>query len=103
MCAKLVFLNSINTRQTAKTAFQCLHLVQVTFVCLIYPALVLCYAGQAAFISKKFGTSDDIFHISESVPSSMSLSFYFTSTSSSLRASELFYPGNSYTLTGATH
>ncbi|XP_028081595.1 potassium transporter 25-like isoform X2 [Camellia sinensis] len=42
--------------------------ITVTFVCLIYPALVLCYAGQAAFISKNLGVSKDVFHLSESVP-----------------------------------
>ncbi|PSR96521.1 Potassium transporter like [Actinidia chinensis var. chinensis] len=42
--------------------------IKVTFLCLIYPALVLCYAGQAAFISKNLGASMDIVHLSESVP-----------------------------------
>ncbi|CAL5439388.1 unnamed protein product [Camellia sinensis] len=42
--------------------------ITVTFVCLIYPALVLCYAGQAAFISKNLGVSKDVFLLSESVP-----------------------------------
>lgn len=43
--------------------------IKITFTCLIYPALLLCYAGQAAFISKHLGTSDNIVHFSESVPS----------------------------------
>ncbi|KAL3512518.1 hypothetical protein ACH5RR_025235 [Cinchona calisaya] len=42
--------------------------IKVTFVCLIFPALILCYAGQAAFISKHLGTSDDNVNLSESVP-----------------------------------
>ncbi|KAA8541401.1 hypothetical protein F0562_025364 [Nyssa sinensis] len=37
--------------------------IQVTFFCLIYPALVLCYAGQAAFISKHLGGSEDVTHV----------------------------------------
>ncbi|KAK4362714.1 hypothetical protein RND71_017955 [Anisodus tanguticus] len=41
--------------------------IKVTFVFLVYPALVLCYAGQAAFFSKHLGTSDDAAHLSESV------------------------------------
>lgn len=43
--------------------------IKLTFLCVVYPALVLCYAGQAAFISKNFGTSPDFLHIDESVPS----------------------------------
>ncbi|XP_070016394.1 potassium transporter 10-like isoform X1 [Nicotiana sylvestris] len=43
--------------------------IKVTFVFLIYPALVLCYAGQAAFVSHHLGTSDDVAHLSESLPS----------------------------------
>lgn len=42
--------------------------IKITFVCLIYPVLVLTYAGQTAFISKNLGT-DDVFHLSESIPS----------------------------------
>lgn len=45
-------------------------LLQITFVCLIYPVLVLCYAGQAAFISKNFHY-DDYNHLSESIPSKL--------------------------------
>ncbi|XP_047338717.1 potassium transporter 1-like [Impatiens glandulifera] len=41
--------------------------IKITFVSFVYPALFLCYAGQAAFISKHLGISDDIVHISESV------------------------------------
>ncbi|XP_070024721.1 potassium transporter 25-like isoform X2 [Nicotiana sylvestris] len=41
--------------------------IKVTFVFLVYPALVLCYAGQAAFFSKHLGTSDDVAHLSESI------------------------------------
>ncbi|KAL3818516.1 hypothetical protein ACJIZ3_004421 [Penstemon smallii] len=41
--------------------------IKITFVCFIYPVLLLTYAGQAAFISKYFG-SDEVFHLSESIP-----------------------------------
>ncbi|KAM3247409.1 potassium transporter 25 isoform X3 [Capsicum annuum] len=41
--------------------------IKVTFIFFVYPALVLCYAGQAAFFSKYLGTSDDVAHLSESV------------------------------------
>lgn len=55
-------------------------LLQVAFVCLVYPALVLSYAGQAAFISKHLiphdgevvcathKASSEYFHLRESVP-----------------------------------
>ncbi|XP_052180470.1 potassium transporter 10-like [Diospyros lotus] len=42
--------------------------IRVTFVCLIYPVLLLCYAGQAAFISKHFDVSKDSVHLSEAIP-----------------------------------
>uniref|UniRef100_K4BJK3 Potassium transporter n=1 Tax=Solanum lycopersicum TaxID=4081 RepID=K4BJK3_SOLLC len=41
--------------------------IKVTFIFLVYPALVLCYAGQAAFFSQHLGSSDDVAHLSESV------------------------------------
>ncbi|KAJ4835808.1 hypothetical protein Tsubulata_031350 [Turnera subulata] len=41
--------------------------IKITFVCVIYPLLVLCYAGQAAFISRNF-LSQDFNHLSRSVP-----------------------------------
>lgn len=41
--------------------------LQITFICLIYPVLVLCYAGQAAYISKNLHV-EDFNHLSESVP-----------------------------------
>lgn len=41
--------------------------IKVTFIFLVYPALVLCYAGQAAFFSNHLGTSDDVAHLSESL------------------------------------
>ncbi|XAR65498.1 hypothetical protein NMG60_11009641 [Bertholletia excelsa] len=44
--------------------------IKATFSCLVYPALVLCYAGQAAFISKNVGVSDDIVHLSEATTNS---------------------------------
>uniref|UniRef100_A0A6N2LN24 K+ potassium transporter integral membrane domain-containing protein n=1 Tax=Salix viminalis TaxID=40686 RepID=A0A6N2LN24_SALVM len=40
--------------------------IKLTFVCLIYPALVLCYAGQAAFISKHWNGTENFNHLSES-------------------------------------
>ncbi|KAJ6868361.1 hypothetical protein NC651_033434 [Populus alba x Populus x berolinensis] len=42
--------------------------IKITFVCLIYPVLVLCYAGQAAFISKHWNDTENFNHLSESVP-----------------------------------
>ncbi|KAK8569415.1 hypothetical protein V6N13_046472 [Hibiscus sabdariffa] len=40
--------------------------IKMTFFCLIYPALILCYAGQAAFIShvlSKNNTSEQVHHV----------------------------------------
>ncbi|XP_058732389.1 potassium transporter 25-like [Vicia villosa] len=42
--------------------------IKITFICLIYPLLVICYAGQAAFISKNLHIKD-FNHLSQSVPS----------------------------------
>ncbi|KAL8488085.1 hypothetical protein ACS0TY_023931 [Phlomoides rotata] len=41
--------------------------IKITFVCFIYPVLLLTYAGQAAFISKNLGFAE-AFHLSESIP-----------------------------------
>lgn len=41
--------------------------IKITFICLIYPLLVICYAGQAAYISKNLNTQD-FNHLSQSVP-----------------------------------
>ncbi|KAG8379495.1 hypothetical protein BUALT_Bualt07G0094400 [Buddleja alternifolia] len=41
--------------------------IKLTFVCFIYPVLLLTYAGQAAFIYKTFDPNDS-FHLSESIP-----------------------------------
>ncbi|XP_027340064.1 potassium transporter 25-like [Abrus precatorius] len=41
--------------------------IKITFICLIYPLLVLCYAGQAAYISKNLGVQD-FNHLSQSMP-----------------------------------
>lgn len=41
--------------------------IKITFICLIYPVLVLCYAGQAAYISKNMHV-EDFNHLGESVP-----------------------------------
>ncbi|KAF9667495.1 hypothetical protein SADUNF_Sadunf15G0028900 [Salix dunnii] len=49
--------------------------IKLTFVCLIYPILVLCYAGQAAFISKHWNGTENFNHLSESVPSKYGSSF----------------------------
>ena len=63
-----------------------MFLLQVTFVYLIYLALVLCYASQAAFISKNLRASMDIVHLSESVPNSefFGLCFIFHVATSTL-------------------
>ncbi|MCH80357.1 potassium transporter 8-like, partial [Trifolium medium] len=42
--------------------------IKITFICLIYPLLVICYAGQAAYISKNLHARD-FNHLSQSVPS----------------------------------
>eukprot|EP00258_Populus_trichocarpa_P022416 XP_024438435.1 potassium transporter 6 isoform X2 [Populus trichocarpa] len=42
--------------------------IKRTFVCLIYPVLILCYAGQAAFISKHWNGPENFNHLSESIP-----------------------------------
>ncbi|TKY61087.1 Potassium transporter 25 [Spatholobus suberectus] len=41
--------------------------IKITFICLIYPLLLLCYAGQAAYISKNL-TAQDFNHLSQSMP-----------------------------------
>ncbi|KAJ0048012.1 hypothetical protein Pint_16857 [Pistacia integerrima] len=45
--------------------------IKMTFVSLIYPILILCYAGQAAFISKHLNASDNFNHLSTSMPRSI--------------------------------
>ncbi|CAM8921676.1 unnamed protein product [Rhodiola kirilowii] len=42
--------------------------IKKTFIFLVYPILLLSYAGQAAFIAKNIGSSDSFNHISESIP-----------------------------------
>ncbi|CAI9113191.1 OLC1v1013756C1 [Oldenlandia corymbosa var. corymbosa] len=42
--------------------------IKLTFICLVYPALILSYAGQAASIARHLGTSDDVANLSEYVP-----------------------------------
>ncbi|KAI4347295.1 hypothetical protein L6164_008117 [Bauhinia variegata] len=42
--------------------------IEITFVCFIYPLLIVCYAGQAAFISKNLHL-ENFNHLSESMPS----------------------------------
>ncbi|KAF7822183.1 potassium transporter 25-like [Senna tora] len=41
--------------------------IKITFICFIYPLLVLCYAGQVAYISKNLHVKD-YNHLSESMP-----------------------------------
>lgn len=41
--------------------------IKITFVCVIYPCLTLCYAGQAAYMHKHYGTKN-FTHLSQSVP-----------------------------------
>ncbi|KAL0415589.1 UNVERIFIED_CONTAM: Potassium transporter 2 [Sesamum latifolium] len=41
--------------------------IKITFICFIYPVLLVTYAGQAAFVSKYFNAAD-AFHLSESIP-----------------------------------
>lgn len=50
--------------------------IKVTFVCIVYPALLLTYDGQAVYISRHFG-ADDVFHLSESVPKALSFFVFF--------------------------
>ncbi|KAM7482910.1 hypothetical protein LguiB_007493 [Lonicera macranthoides] len=42
--------------------------IKFAFVCVVYPALVLCFAGQAAYISKHLGASVDYYNLSDSIP-----------------------------------
>lgn len=44
-----------------------MSLLQIAFLCLIYPVLLICYAGQAAYISKNLNVQD-FNHLTESVP-----------------------------------
>ncbi|XP_061357598.1 potassium transporter 6-like isoform X1 [Gastrolobium bilobum] len=41
--------------------------IKITFICLIYPLLILCYAGQAAYISQNMH-AQYFNHLSESMP-----------------------------------
>lgn len=42
-------------------------MLQITFASVIYPCLILCYAGQAAYMHKHYGTKN-FTHLSQSVP-----------------------------------
>lgn len=42
-------------------------LLQIAFVCLIYPVLISCYAGQSAYMSKNLHV-EDFNNLTESVP-----------------------------------
>ncbi|KAG6404125.1 hypothetical protein SASPL_136365 [Salvia splendens] len=46
--------------------------IKITFICFVYPVLLLTYAGQAAFISKNLH-ADGAFHLSESIPRRLSV------------------------------
>ncbi|XP_031090459.1 potassium transporter 10-like isoform X3 [Ipomoea triloba] len=52
--------------------------IQVTFALIIYPVLIICYAGQAAFISNHLGVTPYVTHLSESLPISRDLHHVFT-------------------------
>nr|KYP67433.1 Potassium transporter 25 [Cajanus cajan] len=41
--------------------------IKITFICLIYPLLLLCYAGQAAYMSKNL-IAPEFNHLSQSIP-----------------------------------
>ncbi|EPS73025.1 hypothetical protein M569_01730, partial [Genlisea aurea] len=41
--------------------------IKITFICLVYPVLLITYAGQAAFISRNLG-GEEVLHLSESIP-----------------------------------
>ncbi|KAH6797203.1 hypothetical protein C2S52_021757 [Perilla frutescens var. hirtella] len=41
--------------------------IKITFICFIYPVLLLTYAGQAAFVSKNLH-AEGAYHLSESIP-----------------------------------
>lgn len=42
--------------------------LQITFVCCVYPVLLVSYAGQAAFISKNWQIVQHFNHLSRSIP-----------------------------------
>ncbi|KAI9174231.1 hypothetical protein LWI28_014302 [Acer negundo] len=46
--------------------------IKITFICFIYPILLLCYAGQAAFISKNLYAIEGFNHLTASVPDPIS-------------------------------
>ncbi|KAL5748711.1 hypothetical protein ACOSQ2_026008 [Xanthoceras sorbifolium] len=46
--------------------------IKITFICFIYPILLLCYTGQAAFISKNLYALEDFNHLTASVPDPLS-------------------------------
>ncbi|KAJ9162603.1 hypothetical protein P3X46_022363 [Hevea brasiliensis] len=62
--------------------------IQITFSCLIYPLLVFCYAGQAAYISKNLNASEDFNHLSRSIPERLGHVFLFLSLLASVIGSQ---------------
>ncbi|WCJ42129.1 Potassium transporter family protein [Euphorbia peplus] len=61
--------------------------VQITFTFLVYPLLVICYAGQAAYISKNLH-SVGFNHLSESVPKHLRHVFILLSLFASVSGSQ---------------
>lgn len=53
-------------------------------MCLIYPVLILCYAGQASYISKNLHVKD-FNHLSESVPGKLCFSTFCVGVEASLQ------------------
>ncbi|OIV94171.1 hypothetical protein TanjilG_13788 [Lupinus angustifolius] len=74
-CAILVGLFTLQRCGTRKIGFMFAPIIAVwllfvsviAFICLIYPLLILCYAGQAAYISKNLH-APDFNHLSQSMP-----------------------------------
>ncbi|XP_055960704.1 NF-X1-type zinc finger protein NFXL1 [Mercurialis annua] len=62
--------------------------IQMTFSCLIYPLLILCYAGQAAYISKNVNASNDFNHLSKSMPDHLGHIFIVLSLLASVTGSQ---------------
>nr|DAD32251.1 TPA_asm: hypothetical protein HUJ06_011102 [Nelumbo nucifera] len=44
--------------------------IKITFIFFIYPALILCYTGQAAFISKNWSSHGQVTYLGQSIPKS---------------------------------
>ncbi|XP_011003756.1 PREDICTED: potassium transporter 2-like isoform X3 [Populus euphratica] len=68
--------------------------IKITFVCLIYPVLILCYAGQAAFISKHWNGPENFNHLSESIPKHLRHVFILLSLLASAVGSQATIPAS---------